>query len=222
MNPVKIAHVTTVDVSLRYLLLNQLQSLREAGYEVVGISAPGPEVAHLEAAGIRHIAVAMTRDLTPLADLVSFWRLYQVMRRERFTIVHTHTPKAGLLGQLAARLGGVPIVVNTVHGFYFHDNMSAGARRFYIWMEKIAALCSDRILSQNAEDVETAVRERISSREKITLLGNGIDLTRFDPNRVSDTAVEELRATYNIPAGVPVVGFVGRLAAKRKGFLDFL
>ena len=52
MNPVKIAHVTTVDISLRLLLLNQLQSLREAGYEVVGISAPGPDVAHLESGGI--------------------------------------------------------------------------------------------------------------------------------------------------------------------------
>ena len=63
----------------------------------------------------------MTRNLTPLADLVSLWRLWRVMRRERFTIVHTHTPKAGLLGQLAARLAGVPLVVNTVHGFYLHD-----------------------------------------------------------------------------------------------------
>src|SRR5438067_13349000 len=114
MNPVKIAHVTTVDISLRYLLLNQLQSLRKAGYEVVGISAPGPEVAHLEAGGIRHIAVAMTRDLTPLADLVSCWRLYQVMRLERFTIVHTHTPKAVLLGQLPVRMVRFPIVVNSL------------------------------------------------------------------------------------------------------------
>src|SRR6266480_3246854 len=132
MKPVKIAHVTTVDVSLRYLLLNQLQSLREAGYEVVGISAPGPEVAHLEAAGIRHIAVVMTRNLTPLADLVSFWRLYQIMRREHFSIVHTHTPKAGLLGQLAARLAGVPLVINTVHGFYLHSGMRPIARRIYL------------------------------------------------------------------------------------------
>ena len=106
MNAVKIAHVTTVDQSLRGLLLNQLQSLQAAGYEVAGISSPGGDVLVIEAAGIPHFAVPISRNLTPLADLASLWRLYRVMRRERFTIIHTHTPKAGLLGQLAARLAG--------------------------------------------------------------------------------------------------------------------
>src|SRR5687768_17737680 len=115
VNRPKIAHVTTIDVSLRYLLLNQMSSIRDAGYEVVGISSPGPYVGTLEAAGIRHIPVNMSRNLTPWADLRSLWQLYRVMKRERFTIVHTHNPKPGLLGQLAARMAGVPIVVNTLH-----------------------------------------------------------------------------------------------------------
>ena len=59
------------------------------------------------------------------------------MRRERFDVVHTHTPKAGLLGQLAARIAGVPTVANTLHGFYFHDDMKPWLRRFYIWMERV-------------------------------------------------------------------------------------
>ena len=80
--------------------------------------------AAIEAAGVRHIAVPISRNITPVADLISLWRLWRVMRRERFTIVHTHTPKAGLLGQLAARLAGVPLVVNTVHGFYLHSGMN--------------------------------------------------------------------------------------------------
>src|SRR4051794_10698274 len=134
---VKAAHITTVDMSLHYLLLNQLHSIQQSGYEVIAISAPGPEAPIIEQAGIRHIAVPMTRNFTPLADLGSLLRLYGVMRRERFTIVHTHTPKAGLLGQLAARMAGVPIVINTLHGFYFHDHMAPAARRFYIQMERI-------------------------------------------------------------------------------------
>lgn len=211
----KVAHVTTVDMSLRGLLLNQLQSLRDEGYEVVGISSPGSDVPTIEAAGIRHIAVPISRNLTPLADLVSLWCLYQIMRRERFTIVHTHTPKAGLLGQLAARLAGVPIIVNTVHGFYFHEHMSARARRFYIAMEKVAAWCSHLILCQNEEDIQTAIKEGICTEGKIKLLGNGIDLTQFDPST-------EKREISGIPLGAPVVGFVGRLAGRRKGFLDFL
>ena len=211
----KVAHVTTVDMSLRGLLLNQLQSLREEGYEVVGISSPGSDVAAIEAAGIRHIAVPISRNLTPLADLASLWRLYRVMRRERFTIVHTHTPKAGLLGQLAARLAGVPIIVNTVHGFYFHEHMGTLARRFYITMEKVAARCSHLILSQNAEDIQTALKEGICTEGKIKLLGNGIDLTQFDP-------LIERGELPGISLDAPVVGFVGRLAGRRKGFLDFL
>ena len=222
MTPVKIAHVATVDISLFGLLLNQMQSIRDAGYEVAGISSRGGSVPAIEAAGIRHIAVPISRNLTPLADLLSLWRLWRIMRRERFTIIHTHTPKAGLLGQLAARLAGVPIVVNTVHGFYFHEHMSARARRFYITMEKIAAWCSHLILSQNAEDIQTALREGICKQGKIALLGNGIDLTQFDPDAISAEDELRCRQRLGIAADAPVVGFVGRLAARRKGFLDFL
>lgn len=220
--PMKIAHVTTVAASLEALLLNQMRSLKTAGYDVTGISTADRHVAAVEAAGVRHLPVPMSRNFTPLSDLVSLWRLYWLMRRERFTIIHTHTPKAGLLGQLAARMAGVPIVVNTVHGFYFHDNMRPRARRFYIAMEKIAARCSDAILSQNAEDIQTALREGICRKEKIHFLGNGIDLTLFDPTRIPAEEALACRKKLGIPADAPVVGFVGRLAARRKGFLDFL
>ena len=218
----KIAHVTTVGVSLYGLLLNQMLSLREDGYEIVGISSPSSFAPAIKAAGVRHIAVPISRNITPIADLLSLWRLWRVMRRERFSIVHTHTPKAGLLGQLAARLAGVPLVVNTVHGLYLHPGMRPIERRIYLLLEKVAASCSDGILSQNAEDIEIAVRERVCRREKIKFLGNGIDLTQFDPDAISAKNVERLRAELGLRPCVPVVGFVGRLAAKRKGFADFL
>jgi glycosyltransferase involved in cell wall biosynthesis len=219
---VKIAHITTVGISLYSLLLNQMRSLREEGYEIVAISSPSSFDPSIEAAGIRHIPVPISRKITPIADLISLWRLWRLMRRERFAIVHTHTPKAGLLGQLAARLAGVPLVVNTVHGFYLYSGMNPVARRIYLLLEKLAATCSDRILSQNAEDIEIAVRERVCRREKITFLGNGIDLTQFDPDAISAENVGRLRAELGLKPDAPVVGFVGRLAAKRKGFADFL
>lgn len=222
MGKLKVAHITTVDASLRFLLLDQMLSLKEEGYSVTGISLPGPDVAAIEGAGIRHIPVTMTRNFTPLADLVSLWQLYRVIRRERFAIVHTHTPKAGLLGQLAATMAGVPLVINTLHGFYFHDHMAATWRYFYIAIEKIAARCSDRILSQNEEDVQTAIRAGICKPEKIRLLGNGINIREFDPARVTAEEVASMRRRFGIPISAPVVGFVGRLSARRKGFLDFL
>ena len=217
----RVAHVTTVDLSLRYLLLNQLERIRDEGYEVVGISADGPDVAEVEAHGIPHFAVPMTRRFTPLADLRALWALARLMRRERFDVVHTHTPKAGLLGQLAARLSGVPVVVNTLHGFYFHEGTKPLPRRFYIWMERIAARCSDSILSQNKEDIRTAIDERIANPGLLKWLGNGIDIERFDRGRLPEASLNALRDEIGLEPEAPVVGFVGRLV-EDKGILDLL
>jgi len=213
--------VTTVDLSLRYLLLNQLQRIRDEGYDVVAISADGPDVAAVEAHGIPHFAVPMTRRFTPLADLRALIELAALMRREQFDVVHTHTPKAGLLGQLAARISGVPVVVNTLHGFYFHEGTKPLPRRFYVWMERIAAKCSDSILSQNREDITTAIEERIAPRELLKWLGNGIDIGRFDRRRLSEERLSALRDELGLRRGAPVVGFVGRLV-REKGILDLL
>jgi glycosyltransferase involved in cell wall biosynthesis len=218
---IKVAHITTVDSSLRYLLLDQLIELRAAGYEVIGVSSPGADVPIIEAAGIRHISAPMTRNFTPLADAVSLWKLYRVMRRERFTLVHTHNAKPGLLGQLAARMAGVPIVVNTVHGFYFHEHMPKARRWFYLILEKIGARCSDVILSQNREDIETALKLGVCSPARIHHLGNGIDLRRFDPRKLDRRKLVQLRAEIGLPPAGPVVGFVGRLVAD-KGLPELL
>ncbi len=220
-HPLKVAHICTVDISLRYMLLNQMLNIREAGYHVSGISAPGPEIEAVRAAGVPYFPVPLTRNFTPAADLKALWQLYRILRRERFTIVHTHTPKAGLLGQLAARMAGVPVVVNTVHGFYFHERMRPFWRRFYISMEQVAALCSDLILSQNREDIETAVRERICRAEKIKYLGNGFDIRAFEQAAVDAGTLNRKREELGIPPGARVAGFVGRLVAE-KGILELL
>jgi glycosyltransferase involved in cell wall biosynthesis len=214
---IRVAHVCTVDLSLRYLLLNQLKYLQEHGFHVTGISNPGPDVPHLEQHGIPHLAVPMTRNFTPLADLKALQDLERVFKRERFTLIHTHNPKPGLIGQLAARLAGSPVVVNTLHGFYFHEHMKPLPRRFYILMEQIAAGQSDVILSQNPEDVATAVREHIARPDRIFHLGNGIDLSRFSRARLDEEHQASLRAALGLDG--PVVGFVGRLV-QEKGILE--
>jgi len=218
---VKVAHVASISGSLRFLLLNQMLSLREAGYEVVGISAPGPHVPVLEAAGIRHIAVPLTRRITPGEDLRAFVQLYRVMRRERFTIVHGHTPKAELLAQLAARCAGVPVVVDTFRGIYYRPAMHPLWRWVFLRMAQLAAACADVMLSQSREAMDMIVREHICPPHKLRYLGNGIDIDRFDPRQVTAGAVRRKREELHLPEGVPVVGFVGRLVAE-KGVLDLL
>jgi glycosyltransferase involved in cell wall biosynthesis len=221
MPALKVAHVTTVDMSLRYLLLNQLKYLQGVGYRVIGISSPGPDVAAIEAAGIKHIAVPMTRRLSPLSDLKAVQDLARVFRREGIDIVHTHTPKPGLLGQLAARLAGVPVVVNTIHGFYFQDGMRPWPRRFFILMEQLAAAQSDRILSQNPEDIDTAIAEHIAPAWQLEPLGNGIDLKRFAGPGADHHAEHRraARAECGFADEDIVVGFVGRLV-REKGLVE--
>lgn len=114
-----VVHLTTVDMSLALLLLPQLIGLREAGYDVVGVSGDGPYVAMLEAHGIRHVPLPRsTRSADLRADLVAARGFLGICRALRPTIVHTHNPKPGIYGRLVARAAGVPHVVNTVHGLY--------------------------------------------------------------------------------------------------------
>jgi glycosyltransferase involved in cell wall biosynthesis len=209
---VRVAHVCTIDLSLRYLLGNQMRHLQNAGYDVIGISTPGPHVAWLEDRGVRHVPVTMKRAFTPASDLRAVMELARVMQRERLTIVHTHNAKPGLLGQLAARMAGVPIVVNTIHGYYFQDDTPLLPRRFYLMMEQIAASCSDAILCQSREDLDIAVREHICARDDIEHLGNGIDITAFDPAKHNRA---DARAALGLAADDLVVGFVGRLVAEK-------
>ena len=220
MKKVKVAHVTTIDMAVRFLLLNQLLYLKERGYEVSAICSDGRWVPEIERAGIPVKTVGMKRRVSPLADLVALWHLFSYFRKEGFDIVHAHTPKAGLLGQLAAQFAGVPIIVRTLHGFYFHDGMHPAVRNFFAGLEKIAALCSDSILSQNSEDIETAIREGICDEGKIRYLGNGIDITLFDPQRITAEEVTLKRREIGIRKDERVVGMVGRLV-EEKGYLEF-
>lgn len=212
---VRVGVVATVDLSVRHVLLNQLLAIQEAGYDVTAVSAGGPDIAAVTARGIRHLEVPFTRKMAPLADLRATWRLYRLFRRQRFTIVHTHFPKPGIFGQVAARLAGVPIIVNTLHGFFFHDHSSPRARRMWIWLEWLAARCSSAILSQNSEDVRTAVREGICHPRQIEALGNGIDVRRFSRARLSASRLDDLRAEFGLSPDDRVVGFVGRLVREK-------
>src|SRR3989442_347401 len=111
--------MTTVDLSLRFLIFDCIKYLRARGFAVVGVCAPGAYVADVEKAGIRVVAIPMTRRMTPLRDLRSLLRLISLFRKERPAILHTHTPKANLLGQWAGWLTRVPVRIASVHGLYF-------------------------------------------------------------------------------------------------------
>jgi glycosyltransferase involved in cell wall biosynthesis/ribosomal protein S18 acetylase RimI-like enzyme len=216
MSQFRVAHLTTVDLSLRFLVRPQLQAVIEAGGEAVGISAPGPWVAELTETGMRHIPLtASTRGVSPLNDLRAAIQLWRVLRKESFTVLHTHNPKPGLYGRVLGRIARVPLVVNTMHGFYATEDDPLLKRTLVYLLEAIAARFSDVELHQNPEDLELARRLHILPRGKGVLLGNGVDLSRFDPDRLGDETRERIRADLGVRDGQVLVGIVGRLVAEK-------
>src|SRR6202011_493787 len=136
--------------------------------------------------------------------------LVQVLRHLRPTIVHTHNPKPGLYGRVAARLARVPVIVNTVHGLYAQADTALSKRALVYGAERAASFCSHAELVQNEEDVATLRRIGVPPR-KLTLLGNGIDLLRFDPTVVPASEVAAARAEMGARRNDDVViGTVGR------------
>ena len=214
----RIAHLTTVDLSLRYLVLPQLEEVTELGGEPIGISAPGEYVAELNSRGIRHIPlVNSTRSVDPVKDLKTMFELWRILRRESIDVLHTHTPKPGLYGRIIGRLAGVPVVMNTIHGLYATRDDPFLKRAIVYTLEAIASRFSDRELVQSSEDFEFVLKRRITRPGQTILLGNGVDLERFDPTRIDPDVRRRLRESIGATDDDIVVGSVGRLVAE-KGF----
>jgi len=212
----KIAHLTTVDLSLRYLVFPQLKATRDLGWETTGISSSGPWVSELEEEGIRHISLASsTRGMNIVADIKAARELWHILRHERFDILHTHNPKPGLYGRVLGRLAGVPIVVNTVHGLYAAPDDPIAKRALVYALESFASRFSDAELVQSREDVSTMQRLRIAPRRNITLLGNGVSLSQFRPESADTSARNRLRDEFAATNNDIVVGIVGRLVAEK-------
>jgi glycosyltransferase involved in cell wall biosynthesis len=211
---VKVAYLTTVDLSLRFLVLAQLEALRDEGHEVIGISAPGPWVADLERAGIRHVPlVSSTRAANVGADARTALELWRVLRRERPDVLHTHTPKPGVYGRIIGRLAGVPIVIHTVHGLYATPEDTWSRRIGVYGLEAVASRFSDAELILNPEDFELMRRLRLTRRAR--QISSGVDLRRFDPERFTNAERRAIRAELGVRADQLLVGTVGRLVVEK-------
>lgn len=154
----------------------------------------------------------LVRQISPAQDMRAFFKLRRMMRQGGYDIVHTHSSKAGVLGRLAARSARVPVVVHTVHGWSFHDQMTPAQRRFYVALEKLGAWAGDSLIVVSPQDIEKGLAQGIGRRENYTVIRSGVELDRFGHPQ---TPPEAMRAQLGLPASAPVIGSVTRLSPQK-------
>jgi glycosyltransferase involved in cell wall biosynthesis len=215
----KVCQLCAVDFSLKKFLLPLIDGMTSRGWRVTSVCSLGKHVGTLRAAGYRVETIAIARSLNPFLAFRSILLLTLFFRRERFDVVHVHTPVAALLGRIAAALSGVPLVIYTAHGFYFHQNMPRWKWWFYVLLERLGGRLTHLLFSQSAEDAEDAVREGIVPSERVLAIGNGVDPSIFDPRLFPNR--KAVRQDLGIPDNAFVVGMIGR-QVKEKGVVEFL
>lgn len=159
--------------------------------------------------GVRPIVIpAIGRELSLWNDLAAFFKIYNIIRKERPQIVHTHTAKAGAVGRIAAKTAGVPVIIHTFHGHVFHGYFNAAKTKFFIGVEKMLARFTDKIVTVS-EKQKKEIKDYLSIKDdgKIALIPLGFDLDRF----IADKNCAALAKELNLPKDAVVVGIVGRL-----------
>jgi glycosyltransferase involved in cell wall biosynthesis len=217
----RIAHVANTDYFCAFLLRGQLRAARSQGHSVDVVCGSGLLLQELRDEGFGVHVVENSRRVDPFADLRTLRDYLVLFRRERYDVVHTHNPKVNALAALAARLAKVPRIVSTVHGLYSHERQRPAVRSVWRAFEGASARLADLVLCQSAEDVRTARWRRIVPDGRLRRLGNGVDLSRFSPERFGEEDRAALRRRLGVRPGERVVGFVGRLV-REKGVLELL
>jgi len=227
--PIRVAHVITrliLGGAQENTVATVIGQHRDPRFDVtlvcgVDEAGEGNMFGEVSRAAVRTIVLpALVREIRPLTDLRAFLALYRLLRRERFTIVHTHSSKAGIIGRLAARAAGVPVVVHTIHGMAFHEFQAAWKNRLFIVLERVCGPLSDRIISVSRRLSETALEHRIGRPDQHLTIFSGMELDLFLSAR-DQLTVEDAKRRAGIPPDAPVVGKVARLFPL-KGHEQFL
>lgn len=214
----KLIRITTVPLSLDKLLGNQL-SFMNTYFSVTAISAEKHELERVAAKyGVSNYHVELTRAITPVQDLKALWKLYRFLKKEKPEIVHTHTPKAGLIGMMAAWLAGVPVKMHTVAGMPLLE--ATGLKRKVLnFTEKLTYFFADKVYPNSFVMKEIIIKENFCAAEKLHVIGNGstngIDLAYFKPEHLTEEERIALRRELGISPDDFVFVFVGRLVGDK-------
>ena len=214
----KLVRITTVPLSLEKLLEDQPQYFAQF-YDVILISSDQERLERLgKAQGVATHAIPLTRTISPFHDLRCLYQMFRFFKREKPDIVHTHTPKAGIIGMLAAYMARVPVKMHTVAGLPLME-AKGFKRRLLMAVEKITYRCADWVYP-NAQGLLSFIEEnQMCSSSKIKILGkgssNGIDTAFFDPIQMPKVETNTLKANLEIAPQDFVFSFVGRLVGDK-------
>ncbi len=211
----RLCYITTHAMSAEFLMRGQLAFLREQGFDVTLIASPHESLSAVaEREGVSVIAIEMEREISPWCDLKALWRLCVALRKLKPQIVNAGTPKAGLLGNLAAWLCRVPVRIYTLRGLRL-ETATGWKGHLLNWTERLAAACAHRVIAVSHSLRDAYVARGLSSSNKTTVLrhgsSNGVSVERFQFNEAQWSQIRELRAKWEIPIDSLVIGFVGRM-----------
>ena len=215
----KLIRITTVPISFKVLLKGQLRFMASNGFDVKGVSSEGEELKEVvENEGIVMETINMSRKITPFQDLKSLWEMWNFLRKEKPQIVHTHTPKAGIIGMLAARLAGVPHRLHTVAGLPLME--ATGIKRKILnFVEKLTYSSATRVYPNSKGLYDFILQNHFTQSNKLKIIANGssngINTTFFSPEQVTETERVTLREKLNIQPDDFVFVFVGRIVSDK-------
>ena len=215
----KLIRITTVPISFKVLLKGQLRFMASNGFDVKGVSSEGEELREVhENEGIVMEAINMSRKITPFQDLKSLWEMWNFLRKEKPQIVHTHTPKAGIIGMLAARLAGVPHRLHTVAGLPLME--ATGIKRKILnFVEKLTYSSATRVYPNSKGLYDFILQNNFTQSNKLKIIANGssngINTTFFSLAQVSEIERVTLREKLNIQPDDFVFVFVGRIVSDK-------
>lgn len=210
----KIARIATIPFFLQNHLREQICTTAAAGHEVTLVSSSGPEISLLSTIpGVRFHIIEIPRKISPLRDLLALWQLFKLFRRERYDIVHSTTPKAGMLAAMAAWLARIPVRLHTFTGQVWMEKR--GILRYLAKAgDRVTACLNTQCYADSFSQREFIIAEQVASPRQIRVLGAGslagVDLQRFSPDAWV-TRKHSILAELGINPGTRVITFVGRL-----------
>ena len=217
----KILFLTRVPMTASTFIFPFAKRLRERGHLVEFAFGPGEGVREIEASGFPFTMLPMDKRSSSVGNIRVVNELSTTMRNGRYDVVHSYTPVIGLYGRVAAFKAKIPVVIHSVLGSLLAPGVPFLHRVFYFASELATSRMVDLFITLNDADACAMVKYKLASADRVVSLRYeyGVDLSRFDPDRIDMAQLQELRKKHHLNDGAPVIGFAGRMIGA-KGILD--